>query len=146
MATRTAPPAAARDLTDAEYAALAGFRARLRSFLRFTEREAARGGLTPQQHQLLLAIRAHAGGAAGIGELAQALQLRHHTVVGLVDRVAALGFVQRRGDPADRRRVRVTLTRPGRHALARLSLGHRRELHALRRALDLALLDGTRRR
>ncbi len=140
MATPRALPRRPRDLSQAEYAALARFRARLRGFLRFTEREAGRVGLTPRQHQLLLAVRARPEGAATVGELADALQLRHHTTVELVDRAAALGVVRRAPDPEDRRRVHVCLTAAGRRALTRLSLRHRRELRGLRRALDLALL------
>jgi DNA-binding MarR family transcriptional regulator len=140
MAVRRASPGRFRDLSQAEYAALARFRARLRGFLRFTEREARSVGLTPQQHQLLLAVRAREDGAATVGQLAEALHLEHHTTVELVDRAAAVGAVRRAADPSDRRRVLVRLTAAGKRALTRLSLRHRRELRALRRALDLALL------
>ena len=48
-------------LTDADFQALAAFRAGLRRFLRFSEDAAREAGLTPQQHQLLVSIRGHKG-------------------------------------------------------------------------------------
>jgi len=134
-------PARLRSFTTRDYAALAGFRARLRDFLAFTERAARAAGLTPRQHQLLLAIRGREEpDAPTVGALARALGLRHHTVVGLVDRCSAAGLVRRLPDPEDHRRVHVDLTRRGERALERLTGRHRAELEALRRALDVALL------
>jgi len=130
-----------RDLTHQEYAALARFRASLRAFLRFTEREAKLVGLTPRQHQLLLVVRSRIT-PVGIGEAARELGLSHHAVVGLVDRSVAVGLLRREADLEDRRRVRLRLTPRGARMLARLSQRHRGELRALRRALDLALLLG----
>lgn len=136
VSTRRPPVLAPRD-----YVALARFRAVLRAFLRSADAGARAAGLTPQQHQLLLAIRGRPGREwAGIGELAAALQVRHHTAVGLVDRCAALGLVRRSASPVDRRRVRVLLTAKGARSLERLTQRTRRELLGLRRALDPALL------
>ena len=127
-----------------EYRALARFRRSLREFLHFSE-EAARGaGLTPAQHQLLLAIRG--GDAAGpptIGELAEALKLRHHSAVELVDRAVTAGLVERQSDPHDGRCQRVQLLPPGEEKLAGLSALHRAELRRFKtQVLDhLAVLD-----
>ena len=119
-------------LSDREYQALARFRHALRVFQRFSE-DAARGaGITPGHHQLMLAIRGHAGGAPIIGDLAEVLQLKHHSVVGLIDRAEAAGLVERENDPDDHRRQRVTLTAEGVDVLERLSTTHRDELRRFR--------------
>jgi DNA-binding MarR family transcriptional regulator len=123
---------AARRIAQAEYEALAEFRFALRQFLYFSETAAAEAGLTPRQHQALLAIRGNPGGQPlGIGELARRLQLRHHSAVGLVDRLSSLGFVTRRPGAPDRRRVLVVLTPAGRRVLDRLTAAHRDELRRL---------------
>ncbi|MEY2569862.1 MAG: hypothetical protein QOE63_212 [Acidimicrobiaceae bacterium] len=116
-------------LGDRDYEALARFRHGLRVFLRFSE-EAARGaGMTPNQHQLLLAIRGFAGeGRPTIGDMAEALQLQHHSVVELVDRAVEAGLVRRHVDRVDRRRQRLELTAAGRRKLAALTTVHRDEL------------------
>ena len=55
--------------------------------------------MTPAQVQLALVIRSH-GDSAGptLTEVAEALLLRHHSVVGLVDRAASGGLVERARD------------------------------------------------
>jgi len=113
--------------------ALANFRMVLRKYLRFVELGAVEAGITPQQHQLLLAVEAHVGrNWATIGELSESLQLRHHAAVGLVDRCQAVGLVERAISTEDRRVVRVTLTAKGTEILYRLS---ERNLKELRGAL-----------
>lgn len=128
----------AQRFPDSQYRALADFRHRIRQFLTFSENAAREAGLTPQQHQLLLALSAADDGVS-VGELAGRLLLRHHSVVGLVDRLQALGYVSRERDLQDRRRVTVRLTRAGEQALATLSVAHRRELRAHGPALVQAL-------
>jgi DNA-binding MarR family transcriptional regulator len=134
-------------LTDAEYGALARFRYHLRRFLHFSEQAARATGLAPHQHQVLLALKGlgQAGGAT-VGQLADWLQVRHHSAVELVDRTARRGLVERVPDPADRRRVLVRLTPAGEEVLHRLSVEHQAELRtaapALLASLSL-LLDGT---
>ncbi|HEV7500172.1 MAG TPA: MarR family transcriptional regulator [Vicinamibacteria bacterium] len=119
-------------VSQAEYEALAEFRSRLREFLRFSEEAAARVGLTPRQHQALLAIRGAAGGGPlSVGGLAESLQIRPHSAVGLVDRLAGLDLAARRPGREDRRQVFVSLTRKGSRLLARLSAAHRDELRRL---------------
>lgn len=115
-------------LTDAEYRALAQFRFALRVFQRYSE-EAARGaGITPSQHQLMLAIRGFPDGAPAISDLAEWLQLRHHSTVELIDRAAEVGLLDRHTDPDDGRRQRLVLTKRGAHILESLSAAHRAEL------------------
>jgi DNA-binding MarR family transcriptional regulator len=129
------------ELTDREYQALAGFRHALRVFLRFSEEHARAAGLTPNQHQLLLAVRGHPGpDPPSTKDLADRLQLRNHSVVELLDRAEAAGLVRRDKDPADRRRQLVTITPTGRQLLGQLSAVHRDELRRFRRELN-ALLD-----
>ena len=128
--------ATAEALSDREYEALAQFRHALRVFQRFSEQAARTAGTTPAQHQLLLSVRGHPDGARpDITELADVLQLKHHSVVELVDRADAAGLVTRRPDPDDHRRQRVHLTRQGNALLERLTLAHRDELRRFRRTM-----------
>jgi DNA-binding MarR family transcriptional regulator len=125
--------------SDADYRAIAAFRARLRAFLRFSEESARAAGISPQQHQLLLAIRGHAlPGDPSIRELADALQIRHHSCVGLIDRLETAGLVRRTTSTEDARKTLVQLTPAGEQVLARLTDAHRhehRQLHAVIEAL-----------
>lgn len=121
-----------RELTDVDYAVLANFRYRLRQFLAFSEARAGEFGLTPQQHQALLAIRAAAPGKATIGYVAERLILKPHSASGLVDRLEALGLLVRQVSADDRRQAQLVLTEAARALLARLSLTHRDEIRRLR--------------
>ncbi|WP_422252393.1 MarR family winged helix-turn-helix transcriptional regulator [Bradyrhizobium sp.] len=122
------------------YAALAQFRLQVRTFLAFSETAAQRAGLTPQQHQALLAIKGFAGrDAASIGDVARFLLIRHHTAVGLVDRISKLGLIKRVADPQDARRVLVKLTAKGEQKLRALSRIHLQELRAASPALSRIL-------
>jgi DNA-binding MarR family transcriptional regulator len=121
---------------------LARFRHAIRRFLRASEEAARVAGLTPQHHQLLLGVVGFNGtGAATIGELAEFLQVRHHSVVGLVDRAEALGYVRRRPGTDDRREVQVVLTPEGMRRLKAMADQHRRELAGMRRGFNLAVLE-----
>jgi DNA-binding MarR family transcriptional regulator len=129
-----------------DYETLAAFRRALSRFLHFSAEAARRVGLTAQQHQALLALKGFPGGRhATVGEFAEQLQIRHHSAVGLIDRLARRGLVHRRHDNADRRLVRVALTPRGNGLIRRLSAAHKAELKTigpqLRRTLDLLALD-----
>ena len=129
-------------LSDADYRLLLELRTRLRGFMRWSEDQARAAGLTPTQHQLLLAIRGHPDpGGPTIGELADYLFVRHHSAVGLVDRADGAGLVRRVPDPTDARVVRVRLTSAGSRALSALSELHLEELARLARHLQ-PLLGG----
>src|SRR5438270_10749999 len=109
-------------LSDDDYRQLLEFRDGLREFLRWSEKQASKVGLTPAQHQLLLAIRGHDGGVGAgptIGEVAEHLLLQHHSAVGLVNRAEAAGLVTRWADRDDHRVVRVSLTPLGGRRLAK---------------------------
>lgn len=124
-------------LSDADYQRILAVRDQLRQFLRWSEDEARRAGLTPAQHQLLLAVRGHPRPEAPtMKALAEHLMLQHHSVVGLVDRAELAGLVRRVGDPADKRLVRVELEARGQAALDRLTASHVGELHRLARIAD----------
>lgn len=128
-------------LSDRQYASLAKFRYALRVFLRFSEQAARGAGLTPAQHQLLLAIRGwDAEEAPSVGELAERLQTSPNAALELVRRVEEEGFVTVASDPADRRRQVVGLTRSGSVRLDSLTTLHREELRTFRREMN-ALLD-----
>jgi DNA-binding MarR family transcriptional regulator len=121
-----------KPLTKSQYEMLAGFRYALRQFLHFSERAAHAAGVTPQQHQALLAIKGFPGrDCVTVGELAERLQLRHHSAVGLVDRLAAEKLVTRAPSTGDRRQVFVQLTPRGQKVLETLSTAHSRQLRRL---------------
>jgi DNA-binding MarR family transcriptional regulator len=119
-------------VSEGEYQELLRFRDGLRRFLRWSAERARSEGLTPTQHQLLLAIRGD-GDAAGptIARVADHLLLRHHSAVELVDRAVAAGLVVRRRDTGDGRAVRLALTPLGRRKLEALSQLHAEELRWL---------------
>jgi DNA-binding MarR family transcriptional regulator len=118
-----------RPLGKAQYEALAAFRYALRKFLHFSESAARAAGLTPQQHQALLAIRGFPGRSqVTVGELAERLQLRHHSAVGLIDRLMLEKLVTRAPSNQDRRKVLIALTKRGDDTLERLSALHRKQL------------------
>lgn len=117
------------DISQSDYQALAEFRYQIRRFLHFSETAAQGEGLEPQQHQMILAIRASAEPEGPtIRTLAECLLIRHHSAVGLIDRLVHRGLVQRTPGTKDRREVRVNLTREGEGILGRLSAQHRAEL------------------
>jgi DNA-binding MarR family transcriptional regulator len=118
-----------RPLTDADYRRLLMFRTGLRRFEHWSQERAADVNLTPAQHQLILAIRGHLDDRGPtIGDIAEYLQLRHHSVVGLVDRAVAAGLVRRVADPSDARVVRLSLTPTAQRRLKSLAAAHLEEL------------------
>jgi DNA-binding MarR family transcriptional regulator len=121
-----------REFADADYRRLLQFRTSLRRFLHWSAQEAESAGLTPTQHQLLLAIRGHDDSRGPtIGDAAGYLFLRHHSAVGLVDRAESAGLVERIEDQDDRRVVRLRLTEKGQEILVALSRVHLEELKRL---------------
>ena len=130
--------------TDADYRRLLELRTGLRRFLRWSEQHAEAAGLTPAQHQLLLAIRGH-GDPRGptVGDIAGYLMLRPHSAVGLVDRAENAGLITRGQDAENLSVVRLGLTDQGARQLEALSEQHLDELahlaptlHALWDALE----------
>jgi len=142
-------------ITKAHYESLAALRHALRRFSHFSQAAARRAGLTPQQHQALLAIKGFPGrDYASITELAERLQLQHHSVVGLVDRLARRRLLRRTPSSADRRRVELRLTAQGEKKIELLSASHLQELRQLGPELHrlgrkdhriLTFVPGTRR-
>jgi DNA-binding MarR family transcriptional regulator len=122
-------PASAGEISKADYEALARFRYGLRLYFRFSERAVRTLGVTPQQYQLMLAIKGYPDRDwATVTELAERLQSSHNSVVGLVDRSEAHGLVERRPHAVDRRAVAVHLTEQGNQVLRDLVGTHRDEL------------------
>ncbi len=120
---------ASSHLSKSEYERLAEFRYALRRYFRFSERAARAHGLKPQQYQALLALEGFPGrNRLTIGELAQQLQITHHSAVGLVDRMVSLSLVERSPCEEDLRRVYVSNTPAGRAILGKLYTVHRAEL------------------
>jgi DNA-binding MarR family transcriptional regulator len=135
-------PAPTPELKKTDYEALGAFRKALRLFLRFSEQGSRAVGLTPQQHQLLLAIMSQPEkDHASLKDIADFMQLKHQTVVGLTDRCEAAGLVRREPSTVDKRRVNVYLLPKGQELLARLSQRNMDELRALRKFLKPNFLD-----
>ena len=119
-------------LSRADYAALSRFRYRIRRFLHFSEEAARVEGLEPQQHQLLLAIEgSEEPDGPTVGHLAEQLFIRHHSAVGLLDRLEERALIERVRSEEDRRQVRVRMTAEGAHKLHRLAWLHREELRRI---------------
>ncbi len=126
-----------RQLSSEDYENLLAFRTSLRRFLHWSETQARAAGLTPAQHQLMLAVKGHHGAQGPtIGDLAGYLTLRHHSTVELVDRAEAAGLVERWRDDDDGRVTRVRLTSEGEARLASLAQAHLDELRSLAPVLD----------
>lgn len=134
MPART--PAPKNEVSRDDYLALASFRYALRNFLHFSAEAARVAGLSPQQHQALLAIKGFPErDSMTVGELAERLRLRHHSTVGLIDRLAKRRLVRRTAAREDRRKVHVSLTPQGEKLIGRLSAVHREELRRMEPAL-----------
>jgi DNA-binding MarR family transcriptional regulator len=119
-----------------DYRDQADFRCGLRKFLRFSEEQARKLGITPQQHVLLVVVRGHHSyPMVTIGDIADALQVRQSSASLLVDRSVKRGLLNRREDPDDRRRAVVTLTDEGQELLDKIMLENRRELGSLHDSL-----------
>lgn len=119
-------------LTKADYQAQAEFRYALRRFLRFSEDATRASGMTPQKYQAMLAVKAFPGAQPiTIGQLAERLQVHHHSAGGIVTRLERQGLVRREPDDQDRRQVYVRLTPAGERILRTLVQAHRDELTEL---------------
>jgi DNA-binding MarR family transcriptional regulator len=119
------------DLADEDYTALADFRHALRQFLAFSEQAATGCGLT--RSSIRRCWRSRAGDrAVTVGYVAERLILKPHSATGLIDRLEALGLVERHAAPGDRRRALLVLTDKAREQLARLTATHREEILRLR--------------
>src|SRR5438445_11010691 len=109
-------------LTAEDYQSLAEFRHRIRAFLHFSEAVVRDAGLEPRQHQLMLALKGLPPSVRPrIGELADRMQIEHHSAVEMVNRLEAGGVVRRergiqdRGE--DRLKVAALRERGGRERL-----------------------------
>lgn len=122
--------------SDSDYRDQADFRCALRQFLRFTEDQARAAGITPQQYLLLLIVRGHQSyPEVSIGDVAESMQIRHHSASLLVDRSVKRGLLRREEDRIDRRRALVSLTHDGQAMLDRVMIAARRELGQLEEVL-----------
>ncbi|MBV9510423.1 MAG: MarR family transcriptional regulator [Caulobacteraceae bacterium] len=134
---RSTEPAPALAIAACDYQRLAAFRHALRRFLAFSEQAARAAGITPQQHQALLAAKgAAAPETVTVGYLAEQLLLQPHSAAELVERMVKTGLLLRAADPADRRRVVLSLTPAAEAVLQSLSAEHLRELRYSAPALD----------
>lgn len=137
-----------KQLASSDYQALAELRFQIRRFLHFSEQAARRAGLEPQQHQMLLAVRGLPRAMRPrVAELAERLQIRHHSAVELADRLATAGYIRRRRGERDGREVLLELTSKGEKVLRELSLDHKAELQTrgkdLIRALKRAMREAS---
>lgn len=132
-------------LTEDDYRALGDFRLAIRQFLAFSEQGAREHGLSAQQHQALLAIKAHPGpDPISIGELSRSLLIKNHSAVELVARLVERDLVARRDSDADRRRVILALRPRGEAILEAIS---QRNLGRLNEGADIlaGIIEAARR-
>jgi DNA-binding MarR family transcriptional regulator len=128
------------DINITDYRALADFRYNIRRYLRFSEKAARHAGVEPQQYQFLLAVKGMPDGVrCTVGELAERMQIQHHSTVELVDRMAEKGLVIRKRGSEDRREVLVQLSNKGDKLLRDLVIHHRNELRESAPQLTQAL-------
>lgn len=122
--------------TEEDYRDQAEFRCALRQFLRFSEEQARKMGITPQQHVVLVVVRGHRMyPSVTIGDVANAMQVRQSSASLLIDRCVKRGLLDRREDPGDRRRAVVSLTEEGQRILDTIMVANRRQLGELHDAL-----------
>jgi DNA-binding MarR family transcriptional regulator len=115
-----------------DFETLAAFRYQVRRFLRFSKDLLSTEDLTPDQYQALLAIRASpADRKLSIRDLAEQLQVRHHSTVGIVDQLVSRAAIVRQVAPEDRRKILLSLTEKGEEIVERLAPPHRAELSRL---------------
>jgi len=118
-----------RKLTKADYQALAQFRFQIRKFLHFSDHAVVEAGLEKGQYQLMLSIKGMPSELRPrIRDLAQMLQIQHHSAVELINRLEAGGYVQRERSLEDRREVLLALTFKGEKVLSELALHHHEQL------------------
>lgn len=124
-------------LSQQQYTDLLEFRTALRTFERWSADQARRQGLTPAQHQLLLAVKGHPDRRGPtVSDVAGYLNVRHHSAVELIDRAVEAGLVQRRRDEQDGRVVRLQTTRAAEGRFAALAELHLEELLRLTPILE----------
>ena len=139
-------PGPAEAVDQRGYRSLAEFRAQIRRYLRFSEEAARQAGVEPAQYQLMLAVKgAPSGRATTISYIGEALQVRHHSAVELVNRTEARGLVERFREGPDRRLVFVRVTPAGESLISGLASHHVQELQGagpvLVRALEAILRE-----
>lgn len=123
--------------TSDHYERLLELRTGLRRFLHWSEDQSREQGITPAQHQLLLAIRGHRGDhGPTVSDVAHSLMLKHHSVVGLIDRAQAAGLVRRERDRIQHALVRLQLTDEGERCIEALTAAHLAELSHLAPAME----------
>ena len=136
----TPPPASAKPgaispaISDADFEHLAAFRHALREFLHFSEEAALAAGVSPQQHQALLAIKGSRARLT-VGDLAGLLLIKHHSAVGLVNRMESEGLILKAEGREDRRQVLLRISARGMRLLESLSPAHKAELARIGPAL-----------
>ena len=119
-------------LSKSEYEKLSNFRFALRRFMKFSEEAAESNGLTAQQHQALLTIKGFPGrDHITNGELAEWLQIKHHSAVGLVNRLEAQNLISRERNDNDKREIHISLTPLGMEILEKLTTIHQKELKSV---------------
>ena len=134
-----------RPLSTADYLTLARLRHALREVERRSDDAARAAGLSPAQHELLVAVKGHPGpGPPSVSDLARVLRLRLHSALELINRAEECGLIARLGDPYDGRRHLVSLTPLGDGRLKELSAVHRDELRRL--ATEVAFLHDAEQR
>ena len=123
-----------------DYRALAEFRYQIRKFLHFSDQAVEAAGLERGQYQLMLAVKGMPEGVRPrIRDLAERLQIQHHSAVELINRLETKGYVRREQGRNDRREVLLSLTEKGERILGELALDHHDQLRTAGPQLIAAL-------
>jgi DNA-binding MarR family transcriptional regulator len=124
-------------LQPGEIARVAEFRAALRAFMRKSERNARKSGLTPQRYLLLLMIKGAPNGSerSTVTELSDRLQLAQSTVTELVRRAEETGLLKREQSASDGRVAYLQLTEEGDRRLMQAFTTNEEERQELRAAI-----------
>lgn len=136
-----------KNLSIADYQALAEFRYQIRKFLHFSDSAIEGAGLERSQYQLMLTIKGMPDGVRPrIRDVANRMLIQHHSAVELIDRLESGGYVRRERGQDDRREVLLALTAKGERVLGRLALHHHEQLQDAAPKLVGALRRVTRER
>ena len=113
-----------------DYEALAELRHLGRKFLRFSkDLLRATAGLSPEQYEALLAIKACSGPRGlTISQLSERLQVKHHSAINIVDRLVERNLIRREASERDRRQRHLKLTPAGERLIQELAAVHHEEL------------------
>lgn len=89
------------------------------------------------QPQIIILMLLYEEGEKSVGEIAEKMNVSSPTVTGVVDRLVSNDYIERKRDPADRRRVVVDLTTKGENAVKQFQDGVRKKWEKILKHLSV---------